>query len=269
MAEENKTEEKTACAGAACAGAEAEEKQESCCGGDEHAHDHTHAHGSVTAGAACSADGEGKCGCEATVIAFDGTKPEYIRRLWMVIAINASMFFVEMFGGVLARSQALKADALDFLGDTLTYGMSLAVIGKPLKVRATVAMVKGVSLLLMGLWVLGNTLYHTLILQTPAAPVMGAIAFAALAANVASVLLLLPYKDGDANVRSVWLCSRNDAYGNIGVIAASWLVWFTGSAWPDIVVAFIMAGLFTHSSWRILRQARAEYAMTHNPAAAE
>ena len=233
----------------------------------EHNHHH-HTTGSAV-GAACSTAGGGACGCEATVIAFDGTKPEYIRRLWMVIAINASMFVVEMFGGVLARSQALKADALDFLGDTLTYGMSLAVIGRPLKTRATVAMVKGVSLLLMGLWVLGNTLYHTLVLQTPAAPVMGAIAFAALAANVASVLLLLPYKDGDANVRSVWLCSRNDAYGNIGVIAASWLVWLTGSPWPDIAVAFVMAALFTHSSWRILSQARAEYAMTHNPAAAE
>ncbi len=212
-----------------------------------------------TTGAACSAEG-GACGCEATIIAFDGTKPEYIRRLWMVIAINASMFFVEMFGGVLARSQALKADALDFLGDTLTYGLSLAVIGKPLKLRATVAMVKGVSLFVMGIWVLGNTLYHALFLQTPVAPVMGGIALAALVANLASVALLLPYRDGDANVRSVWLCSRNDAFGNIGVIAASWLVWLTGSAWPDIVVAFVMAGLFTHSSSRILKQARAEYA---------
>ncbi len=221
-----------------------------------------------SSGATCSADGGG-CGCEATIIAFDGTRPEYIRRLWMVIVINATMFLVEMFGGMMARSQALKADALDFLGDTLTYGMSLAVIGKPLRLRASVAMVKGVSLFAMGMWVLGNTLYHTLILQTPAAPVMGAIAFAALAANLASVLLLLPYKDGDANVRSVWLCSRNDAYGNLGVIAASWLVWLTGSAWPDIVVAFVMAALFTHSSWRILQQARAEFALSRGTATAE
>ncbi len=212
------------------------------------------------AGAACSAD-EGACGCEASLLAFDGTKPEYIRRLWLVIAINAFMFAVEMTGGWLARSQALKADALDFLGDTLTYGLSLAVIGRPLRLRARVAMFKGLSLLLMGLWVLASTLYHTLVLQTPAAPVMGSVALAALAANLASVLLLLPYRDGDANVRSVWLCSRNDAWGNIGVLAASALVWHTGSAWPDIVVAFVMAALFTHSSLRILRQARAEYAL--------
>ena len=235
---------------------------ESCCEKEKEADKHEAGCSTAApAGASCSAEGGGSCGCEATIIAFDGTKPEYIRRLWMVIGINASMFLVEMFGGVLARSQALKADALDFLGDTLTYGMSLAVIGKPLKLRAKVAMVKGVSLLLMGLWVLGNTLYHTLILQTPSAPVMGGIALAALAANLLSVLLLLPYKDGDANVRSVWLCSRNDAYGNIGVIAASWLVWWFGSPWPDIVVAFVMAGLFTHSSLRILQQARQEHAL--------
>ncbi len=177
----------------------------------------------------------------------------------MVIAINGTMFLVEMLGGFLARSQALKADALDFLGDTLTYGLSLAVIGKPLKVRSMVAVIKGVSLLLMGLWVLGATLYATLVLKQPVAPVMSIIAVLALAANVASVLLLLPYKDGDANVRSVWLCSRNDAIGNIGVLVAAGLVWLAGSPWPDIIVAFIMAGLFTHSATRILLQARDEY----------
>jgi Co/Zn/Cd efflux system component len=180
-----------------------------------------------------------------------------------VIAINALMFVVEMLAGALARSRALQADALDFLGDTLTYGLSLAVIGRPQRLRSTVAMLKGVSLLIMGLWVLAATLYATLVLKTPVAPVMSSIAFLALAANVTSVLLLLPYKDGDANVRSVWLCSRNDAIGNIGVIIAAALVWLSGSAWPDIVVAFIMAALFTHSATRILRQAWAEYRATH------
>ena len=213
-------------------------------------------------GASCSAQGGG-CGCEATVIDFDGTDAAYIRRLWMVIAINGGMFLVEMLGGFIARSQALKADALDFLGDTLTYGLSLAVIGRPLRLRSTVAVIKGISLLLMGLWVLGATLYATLVLKVPVAPVMSTIAFLALAANLASVLLLLPYKDGDANVRSVWLCSRNDAIGNVAVIGASALVWLTGSAWPDIVVAFIMAVLFTHSATRILLQARDEYRLAH------
>ncbi|HHN68046.1 MAG TPA: cation transporter [Thermopetrobacter sp.] len=223
-------------------------------------HDHRHEHAPADA-PACAADGGGDtCGCSSTTVAFDGTDAVYIRRLWLVIAINAAMFVVEMGGGWLAGSQALQADALDFLGDTLTYGLSLLVIGKSLKARASVAMLKSLSLFAMGLWVLLSTLYQTFILHAPAAPLMGSIAFAALAANLLSVLLLLPYKDGDANVRSVWLCSRNDAWGNLGVIAAAGLVWLTGSAWPDLVVAFAMAALFTHSAWRILAQAKAEYA---------
>ena len=231
-----------------------------CCGGKESCDGGPHVN---DAAPACDVTADGACGCEATVIDFDGTDAAYIRRLWLVIAINGGMFLVEMLGGFLARSQALKADALDFLGDTLTYGLSLAVIGRPQRLRSTVAMLKGVSLLIMGLWVLAATLYATLVLKTPVAPVMSSIAFLALAANVTSVLLLLPYKDGDANVRSVWLCSRNDAIGNIAVIIASALVWLSGSAWPDIVVAFIMAALFTHSAMRILRQAWAEYRATH------
>ena len=152
---------------------------------------------------------------------FDGLSSDYKRRLWAVIAINASMFGVEMGAGVLAGSQALQADALDFLGDTLTYGLSLAVIGLSLRVRATAAVVKGVTLALMGLWVLGSTVWHTLVLGTPRAEVMGLIGFLALAANLTSVLILLKYKDGDANVRSVWLCSRNDAIGNVAVMLAA------------------------------------------------
>ena len=202
------------------------------------------------------------CGCSGNV-SFDGASAAYRRRLWWVIAINGAMFLVELIGGALAGSRALQADALDFLGDSLTYGISLAVIGMSLRVRATAALVKGVSLLLMGLWVASSTIWSFFILNTPQAPVMSAIALLALAANLISVLLLMAYKDGDANVRSVWLCSRNDAIGNIAVIGASALVWLTGSAWPDIVVAFIMAALFTHSATRILLQARDEYRLAH------
>jgi Co/Zn/Cd efflux system component len=169
------------------------------------------------------------------------------------------MFVTEIVAGHLARSQALQADALDFLGDTVTYGLSLAVIGASLRTRATAALFKGVSLSLMGAWVLGSTLYHVLVLGLPRAEIMGVIGVLALAANVTSVLLLMRYKDGDANVRSVWLCSRNDAIGNIVVTGAAGAVWWTTSAWPDLIVAGLMAGLFLSSAMQILRQAWAEY----------
>jgi Co/Zn/Cd efflux system component len=197
------------------------------------------------------------CGCHGNP-QFDGLDPRYKRILWVVIAINGAMFLVEMAAGQLAGSQALQADALDFLGDTLTYGISLAVIGSTLAVRSTAALFKGLSLTAMALWVLGSTAYHVLVLGVPRAEVMGVVGVLALAANVASVLLLMRYKDGDANVRSVWLCSRNDAIGNVAVMAAALGVWGTTTAWPDLVVAGGMALLFLTSSVQILRQAWAE-----------
>jgi Co/Zn/Cd efflux system component len=198
------------------------------------------------------------CGCSGNP-RFDGLDPGYKRVLWVVIFINAAMFVVEMSAGKLAGSQALQADALDFLGDALTYGLSLAVIGMSLKVRSTAALVKGLSLLLIGLWVFGSTVYQILVLGVPRAEIMGMIGLLALAANLASVLLLLRYKDGDANVRSVWLCSRNDAIGNVAVMVASCAVFLTASAWPDLIVAIIMAGLFLRSAQLILVQAWQEY----------
>jgi Co/Zn/Cd efflux system component len=193
--------------------------------------------------------------CCGANVRFDGLDPRYIRVLWTVIAINAVMFVTEITAGHLAGSQALQADALDFLGDTLTYGLSLAVIGRPIATRARAAVLKGLSLTVMGLWVFGSTLYHVLVLGVPRAEIMGVVGFLALAANVASVLLLMRYKDGDANVRSVWLCSRNDAVGNVAVMIAALGVWGTATAWPDLVVAGIMAGLFLSSSAQILAQA--------------
>lgn len=197
----------------------------------------------------------GCCGHEAR---FDGLSKDYKRRLWLVIALNATMFGVEMVAGHMAKSQALQADALDFLGDALTYGISLAVIGASLRVRSTAALAKGASLLLMGLWVFGSTLYRLLHVGVPEAGVMGVVGLLALLTNLASVLLLVRYKDGDANVRSVWLCSRNDAIGNVAVMIAALGVWGTATGWPDLIVATIMAGLFLSSSFQIIRQALAE-----------
>jgi Co/Zn/Cd efflux system component len=197
------------------------------------------------------------CSC-GTKVRFEGVSRQYRRVLMAVIAINAVMFVVEMTAGALAGSQALKADALDFLGDTLTYALSLWAIGRPLSVRAAAALVKGASLGAMGLWVLGATLWQVLSTDVPVAPVMGAVGALAFAANVASVLLLLRYRDGDSNVRSVWLCSRNDAIGNVAVIGAAGSVALTGAAWPDLLVAAAMAALFLWSSAQIVTQALAE-----------
>jgi Co/Zn/Cd efflux system component len=233
---------------------EARHESAACC---DHCHDATarpiEGHGHVDA--AC---------CEAGVPVFDGLDPRYRRVLWIVIAINASMFLTEMAAGQLAGSQALKADALDFLADTVTYGLSLSVIGASLRTRATAALFKGLSLTGMAAWVMGSTIYQTFVLGVPRAEVMGGVAVLALAANLASVLLLLRYKDGDANVRSVWLCSRNDAIGNVTVMAAAAGVWGTKSAWPDLGVAALMAGVFLTSATQILRQAWREFRQGHS-----
>lgn len=197
----------------------------------------------------------GCCGHNAQ---FDGVSKDYKRRLWLVIALNAIMFAVEMTAGHMAKSQALQADALDFFSDALTYGVSLAVIGASIKVRTMAALGKGISLLLMGVWVFGSTIYRVMYLGVPEAEIMGVVGFMALATNLASVALLVKYKDGDANVRSVWLCSRNDAIGNVAVMFAALGVWGSGSGWPDVIVAGIMATLFLSSAYQIIKQALVE-----------
>ncbi len=193
---------------------------------------------------------------------FDGMSPAYRRILWLVIAINAAMFGVETLAGHHAGSQALKADALDFLADSVTYAISLWVIGRSGRTRALAALAKGVSLAVMGLWVLTSTGYQVLVLGMPEAATMGWVGLLACGANVLSVLLLIRYKDGDANVRSVWLCSRNDAIGNLGVVAVAGLVYATSSGVPDLIVAGAMAGLFCWSSGEIIRRAWAELQVT-------
>jgi Co/Zn/Cd efflux system component len=189
---------------------------------------------------------------------FDGVSDDYKRRLWLVIAINAAMFATEIIAGAVAGSVAMWADALDFLADAATYGLSLAVIGMAVAVRARVALLKGISLTVMGLWVFGATVWQVFVTGVPRAEIMGAIGFLALMANLVSVLILVRYKDGDANVRSVWLCSRNDAIGNVAVMLAAAGVWGTETKWPDLVVAGFMATLFLSSSVQIVRQAIAE-----------
>lgn len=206
-------------------------------------------------------------GCCDHDVGFDGQSESYRRVLWVVIAINAVMFAVELVTGALSDSRALQADSLDFAGDTATYALSLFVIGKPLIWRSRAATLKGFSLLAMGIAVLVMTLGTLDHEAAPLAGWMGGIALLALAANAISALLLMKFRDGDANVRSVWLCSRNDAIGNMGVLIAAGMVAWLDSPWPDRMLALIMASLFIHSASSILRQARNEAKATREQAA--
>lgn len=189
--------------------------------------------------------------------------PSYRRALWAVVLINVGYGLVEIFAGFVARSQALKADALDFVGDGLISFLGLLAIGWSLAWRAKAALIQGYFLAALGLGVLLNTGYRVLILNQPEAQLMGAFGIVALVANVTAALILIPHRKGDANVRAVWLFSRNDALGNLAVVVAAGLVFWTKTAWPDLVVAVIIGGLFLQSAWSIVRDARADLREAH------
>ncbi|PZQ22034.1 MAG: cation transporter [Sphingopyxis macrogoltabida] len=186
--------------------------------------------------------------------------PRWRRILWIALMINAAMFAVEIVAGVAADSRALQADALDFLGDAANYAISLGVAGMALAWRARAALLKAATMLGFGLWVMGSTLWGFVTGSTPHAETMGIIGALALAANVVVALMLYRYRTGDANMRSVWICSRNDAIGNLAVLAAALGVFGTGQGWPDLAVAAIMAALAIWGSIDVFRQARGELA---------
>ena len=182
--------------------------------------------------------------------------PAYRRALWIVVLLNVGYGLVEMIGGFLADSQALKADALDFLGDGSITFLGLLAIGWGLKLRARSALAQGIFLGVMGVGVLVYTVYRTQVLQTPEVGLMGVLGFVALLINVIAVIILIPHKKGDANVRAVWLFSRNDALGNILVVVAAGFVFWTNTSWPDLIAAGIIASLFLQSSWSIIKDAQ-------------
>jgi Co/Zn/Cd efflux system component len=182
----------------------------------------------------------------------------YRRALWTVLAINAAMFFIEIGAGLAAGSASLQADALDFLGDAGNYAISLIVVGMALRHRATAALVKGATMGLFGLWVVGVTVWHGVQGTLPHAFTMGGVGLAALVANAASFALLWVYRTGDANMRSAWICTRNDVMGNIAVLGAALGVFGTSSGWPDLVVAALMACLALQGATVVVHQASAE-----------
>ncbi|MEP6566795.1 MAG: cation transporter [Mesorhizobium sp.] len=187
-----------------------------------------------------------------------GQSRAYRRVLWIVLGVNLAMFIVEMIAGLSAGSVSLQADSLDFLSDTANYGISLVVAGMVLRNRAIAAFGKGVTMGLFGIWVLGSSVWKGFAGSPAEAVTMGVVGFAALAANALCFALLSGYRSGDSNMRSVWLCSRNDLIGNCAVLASAIGVAWTGAAWPDVLVAAIMAVLALHGATVVVRHARAE-----------
>lgn len=188
--------------------------------------------------------------------------PTYKKVLWIALIVNLGMFLVEVASGLKAGSVSLLADSLDFFGDAANYAVSLFVLGMALSIRAKAALVKGATLGIFGVGVLAYTAYRLWTGQVPEPLTMGVVAVLALVANVAVALMLYKWREGDSNMQSVWLCSRNDAIGNVAVVAAAGLVAWTGSAWPDLVVAVLMATLGITAARTIIAQAWRELNQT-------
>lgn len=182
----------------------------------------------------------------------------YRRILWMALGANALMFAIEIGSSLSSNSLSLLADAIDFGGDALNYGVSLAVLASALRWRARAAILKAFSMMGFGLFILGSALWAAWHGDTPNATTMSVIATLALTCNLAVAWMLYAFREGDANMRSVWLCSRNDALGNLAVMLAALGVFGTQSAWPDLVVASLIAAVALHGGWSVLRQARSE-----------
>lgn len=206
----------------------------------DHGRDHGHEHASAAA-----------------------TSPGYRRVLWAALVVNLTMFAIEIGAGVAAQSVSLLADSLDFLGDGANYGISLFVLGMALKWRARASLLKAASMGAFGLWVAVTTIQHALAGTVPHAPVMGLVGALAFAANLGVALLVYRWREGDSNMRSVWLCTRNDAIGNLAVLVAAAGVFGSGTGWPDYIVAAVMSGLALVASVQVTRQALVELREPH------
>lgn len=207
-------------------------------------------------------------GCCGRVAVFDGASPAYRRILATVIVINLIGFVVLGVGSFVAHSAALAANTLDFLGDAATYALSLWAIGKSARVRSNAALIKSASLAVMAVAIIGLAIWRAMTGSAPAGEAISGLGLFGAAANLVAALLLVRYREGDANVRSVWLCTRNDLIECLAVMATGGLVWLTGSRWPDLLVGVLLAAIFLRSAWEILIQARAEQTAAIHPSKA-
>lgn len=190
------------------------------------------------------------------------TDPVFRRVLWIALAANLIMFAVELVASLLGDSVSLQADALDFFGDAANYGISLLVIGMALHIRARAALIKAATMAAFGFWVIGSAVYRAYTGSAPDPTMMGSIALLALGVNVVVALMLYSHRNGDSNKRSIWLCSRNDAIGNIAVLLAAFGVFASASRWPDLIVAAVIALLSTTAAVQVIRMARIELLST-------
>lgn len=201
---------------------------------------------------------EGEGGDASHIPNLSHVTPAYKRALWIVVLLNAGYGIIEIGGSILSGSQALQADALDFIGDGLISFLGLIAVGWGLAARAKSALIQGIFLAVLGFGVIGSTTYRVFIEHEPQTLLMGSFAMVAFIVNVLAAVVLIPHRKGDANMRAVWLFSRNDAIGNLAVVAAAVAVWWLNSPWPDLLVAFAVAGLFLHSAWAIIKDARSD-----------
>lgn len=184
--------------------------------------------------------------------------PLFRRILWIALIVNFGMFMVEIVASYYGDSISLQADALDFFGDSANYAISLFVLGMALSARARASMFKGLTMGAFGIWVIYSAGYRALLGSQPEPSVMGFIALLALIANVSVAVLLYRYREGDSNMQSIWLCSRNDAIGNIAVLIAAAGVFASASRWPDLLVAVLIAGLSISSAYQVIKLAHQE-----------
>lgn len=184
--------------------------------------------------------------------------PLFRRILWIALIANAAMFFVEIVASQIGDSMSLQADALDFFGDATNYAISLFVLGMALHLRARASLFKGATMAAFGLWVIGSAVHRAVTGSAPEPAVMGSVAVLALVVNVGVAALLYRYRSGDSNMKSIWLCSRNDAIGNVAVMIAATGVFATSSRWPDLIVAGIIAGLNFSAAIHVIRLALSE-----------
>ncbi|MBF0276660.1 MAG: cation transporter [SAR324 cluster bacterium] len=205
--------------------------------------------------------------CSNTACELEKLKERQYGTLKLVLLINLFMFFIELSAGILAGSTALLADSLDMLGDTIVYSFSLYVVGRTDVWKANAAILKGGIMAGFGIFVLGQAIYKIIFPSLPVFQTIGAIGFLALAANTFCLFLLWNHREEDINMRSVWLCSRNDIVANVSVLGAGFGVWLTKGQWPDILIGVAIAGLFLRTSFSVLKEAFA-LRSNYSPAAA-